>query len=968
VVVGADGYVSSISNVPATFNATGTDKEIAFFDAEGNIHSSGDYYYDTSLGNVYLTGNLTIDGNLVVDGDITKVDTTTLSVVNPIAEFNNDGADVTAGIILNRTDGGNVMMGYLSTEASGIYDEKMVFARTLSGADDTTLTPLVSNKLEVIVVGNLTADYVTTNAAHMVSTTNVADDTYGGVGNVCAVTITDGRITALANVAVPAELQDLQNTCEQGNAYTLGVTFGNVATDNVVSINVSGNGSGLTSTTDVADDTYGGGMNVAAITILNGRVTQIQNTQGHLQDLQNVCEQGNVYTLEATFGNVATTNVVTTNVSGNGSGLTSTTDVADDTYGGGLNVASITITNGRVTDISNTQGHLQDLQNVCEQGNAYALEVTFGNVAATNVVSTNVSGNGSHLTNTSDVVPGEYGSSISASTANIVGITVGTDGRIASISNIGISTTGAAINDFQNVAEAGNVYDSTLQFTDDPVSIKLVGGILMDNPTQTTIIGGANIDFTSPPESATIIGPRPDVSGQPYAPPGEYTVSIGPNAGHRGQSNYALAIGNQSGRCNQGQSSVAIGSGAGRDNQGSGSVAIGLQAGQVGQRVDSIAIGFQAAKTSQGVRSIAFGRNAGENSQGQDSVAFGYLAGTSTQGSQALAMGTGAGKTSQGDSSVALGYQAGQVSQGVNCLAIGVNAGRVNQGSGGFCVGTNAGENSQGERAFALGFHAGKTAQGELAMAIGYQAAQASQGSRSIAIGANCQRVCNIGLQPDRVAIGFQAGESNQASRSIAIGYRAGHSAMGAASIVLGAQAGGTSMGANSTFFSAAGGSRQFQIDNAFGVTPVRSTAVGATQGNIMHYDPTTFEIRYDTAKTFVIPHPNRPGRMLVHGCLEGPEGGVYYRGKGNSSKPIRLPDYVPDLVNGDEPTIHVTPIGNNQSLGVSEWNRATNSFRVIADRPTDFHWTFTAMRIPVDVEPFETEVEVKGQGPYTYI
>jgi hypothetical protein len=25
-------------------------------------------------------------------------------------------------------------------------------------------------------------------------------------------------------------------------------------------------------------------------------------------------------------------------------------------------------------------------------------------------------------------------------------------------------------------------------------------------------------------------------------------------------------------------------------------------------------------------------------------------------------------------------------------------------------------------------------------------------------------------------------------------------------------------------------------------------------------------------------------------------------------------------------------------------------------------------MRVPVNVEPFETEVEVKGQGPYTYI
>lgn len=129
----------------------------------------------------------------------------------------------------------------------------------------------------------------------------------------------------------------------------------------------------------------------------------------------------------------------------------------------------------------------------------------------------------------------------------------------------------------------------------------------------------------------------------------------------------------------------------------------------------------------------------------------------------------------------------------------------------------------------------------------------------------------------------------------------------------------------------------------------------------------TFMRVALSTVKTFVIPHPNHPGRLLVHGCLEGPEGGVYYRGKGNSSRPVRLPDYVPGLITG-EPTIHVTPIGNSQPLGVSEWDRATNTFRVIAGRPTDFHWTFTAMRTPVDVEPFETGVEVKGQGPYRYI
>ena len=32
--------------------------------------------------------------------------------------------------------------------------------------------------------------------------------------------------------------------------------------------------------------------------------------------------------------------------------------------------------------------------------------------------------------------------------------------------------------------------------------------------------------------------------------------------------------------------------------------------------------------------------------------------------------------------------------------------------------------------------------------------------------------------------------------------------------------------------------------------------------------------------KTFIIDHPIDKNKYLVHGCLEGPEFGVYYRGK----------------------------------------------------------------------------------------
>ena len=144
------------------------------------------------------------------------------------------------------------------------------------------------------------------------------------------------------------------------------------------------------------------------------------------------------------------------------------------------------------------------------------------------------------------------------------------------------------------------------------------------------------------------------------------------------------------------------------------------------------------------------------------------------------------------------------------------------------------------------------------------------------------------------------------------------------------------------------------------GVTTVNGVYVQNNTGDFLR-------VPSNDIKSFVINHPNRAGRYLVHGCLEGPEAGVYYRGRGNSMYPVRLPDYVPDMIKG-EPTIQVTPIGNNQCLGVSEWNGTSNTFRVISDYPTDFYWTFTAMRLSVNTEPLQRDVDVHGEGPYKYI
>jgi fibronectin-binding autotransporter adhesin len=70
--------------------------------------------------------------------------------------------------------------------------------------------------------------------------------------------------------------------------------------------------------------------------------------------------------------------------------------------------------------------------------------------------------------------------------------------------------------------------------------------------------------------------------------------------------------------------------------------------------------------------------------------------------------------------------------------------------------------------------------------------------------------------------------------------------------------------------------------------------------------------------KSFIIPHPTKKGKLLKHGSLEGPEFGVYTRGR-TTGKIIELPDYWTGLVDEDTITVDLTPIGKHQKLYVEK-------------------------------------------------
>jgi hypothetical protein len=69
--------------------------------------------------------------------------------------------------------------------------------------------------------------------------------------------------------------------------------------------------------------------------------------------------------------------------------------------------------------------------------------------------------------------------------------------------------------------------------------------------------------------------------------------------------------------------------------------------------------------------------------------------------------------------------------------------------------------------------------------------------------------------------------------------------------------------------------------------------------------------------KSFLIPHPLQPEKKLQYACLEGPENGVYVRGRLTGTNIIELPDYWTALVHEDSITVQLTSFGEYKNYFV---------------------------------------------------
>jgi len=110
--------------------------------------------------------------------------------------------------------------------------------------------------------------------------------------------------------------------------------------------------------------------------------------------------------------------------------------------------------------------------------------------------------------------------------------------------------------------------------------------------------------------------------------------------------------------------------------------------------------------------------------------------------------------------------------------------------------------------------------------------------------------------------------------------------------------------------------------------------------------------------KLFDIPHPSKQGHRLIHSCLEGPEIGVYYRGRLKGSNYIDLPDYWRNLIDVETITVNLTPHGNYQELyyEISDWGA---KIKVLNNSGAGIDCSYTVYAERIDVDKLVIEKKV---------
>jgi hypothetical protein len=120
--------------------------------------------------------------------------------------------------------------------------------------------------------------------------------------------------------------------------------------------------------------------------------------------------------------------------------------------------------------------------------------------------------------------------------------------------------------------------------------------------------------------------------------------------------------------------------------------------------------------------------------------------------------------------------------------------------------------------------------------------------------------------------------------------------------------------------------------------------------------------------ESFLIDHPLDPeNKTLRHNSVESPENLCLYRGKvklgPNGSDTVRMPNYFAALINEDEATAYLTPVGEQPFPTSYEWNEAHTELTIFGMEGAEVAYLVLADRDDRTMQLFSRPVEEEKGG-----
>ncbi len=117
--------------------------------------------------------------------------------------------------------------------------------------------------------------------------------------------------------------------------------------------------------------------------------------------------------------------------------------------------------------------------------------------------------------------------------------------------------------------------------------------------------------------------------------------------------------------------------------------------------------------------------------------------------------------------------------------------------------------------------------------------------------------------------------------------------------------------------------------------------------------------------KSFIDPHPTDASKVIAYVALEGPEAGIYFRGRGrfeNGMATIQVPENFRMVGDADGMTVQVTPIGKMANVAVLSFD--LNQIVVQANADVEFFYTVNGMRKAFkDYTPIQDNIYFGREG-----